>query len=221
MISKWVQDGDGIPDSVEGVDCTGVLQDTLGRGSPDYLNLDSDGDGIPDAVEGAGDADLDSIPNYRDLDSDDDGIPDAVEGNPSHGDEDDDGYPNFLDDDSDGDGILDALEGLNDPDRDGRPSYLDLDSDGRFIKLNVSCVCVCARACASVQLCICAPLLCVRARERISPLVRVLSLFDPDGHAGDFQTTESRMIRKASEMLTVMGFQTTSMWTGLCIFRGA
>ena len=68
MISKWVQDGDGIPDSVEGVDCTGVLRDTLGRGSPDYLNLDSDGDGIPDAVEGAGDADLDSIPNYRDLD---------------------------------------------------------------------------------------------------------------------------------------------------------
>ena len=63
-----IQDGDGIPDSVEGVDCTGVLRDTLGHGTPDYLNLDSDGDGIPDAVEGVGDADLDSIPNYRDLD---------------------------------------------------------------------------------------------------------------------------------------------------------
>jgi hypothetical protein len=45
-----------------------VLRDTLGHGTPDYLNLDSDGDGIPDAVEGVGDADLDSILNYRDLD---------------------------------------------------------------------------------------------------------------------------------------------------------
>ena len=45
-----------------------MLRDTLGHGTPDYLNLDSDGDDIPDAVEGVGDADLDSIPNYRDLD---------------------------------------------------------------------------------------------------------------------------------------------------------
>jgi hypothetical protein len=81
------------------------------------------------------------------------------------GDEDKDGYPNFLDDDSDGDGIPDALEGLDDPDRDGRPSYLDLDADGRFVKLPVTCVCMCGRACAcaSVRLYTCAPV-CVRAR---------------------------------------------------------
>ena len=51
-------DGDGIPNSVEG------FEDADGDGIPNYLDLDSDGDGIPDAVEGADDYDKDGIPNF-------------------------------------------------------------------------------------------------------------------------------------------------------------
>jgi hypothetical protein len=50
-------DGDGITDSLEGLDCRGSLQDTSGDGTPDYLSLDSDGDGIPDSYEGYADDD--------------------------------------------------------------------------------------------------------------------------------------------------------------------
>jgi subtilisin-like proprotein convertase family protein len=71
------QDGDGIPDVVEGLD------DADGDGIPNYLDLDSDGDGIPDAIEFTApeglDPDGDGIPNYLDLDSDGDGYSDALE----------------------------------------------------------------------------------------------------------------------------------------------
>lgn len=68
------QDGDGIPDIVEG------NGDTNGDGTPDFEDTDSDGDGIDDADEGTTDSDGDGIPNYRDTDSDNDGLPDADEG---------------------------------------------------------------------------------------------------------------------------------------------
>jgi len=115
------QDGDGIPDEVEGDG------DADGDGTPNYLDPDSDGDGIPDAVEGTGDVDGDGTPNFLDADSDGDGIPDGAEGTD---DADGDGTPNFLDLDSDGDGIPDEVEGTDDVDGDGIPNYLDTDSDG-------------------------------------------------------------------------------------------
>ena len=58
-------DGDGIPDSVEGVNT-----DTDGDGIPDRVDHDSDNDEIPDAVEGTSDQDGDGIPAFRDPDSD-------------------------------------------------------------------------------------------------------------------------------------------------------
>ncbi len=75
------EDGDGIPDSVEG---TG---DSDGDGIPDFEDLDSDDDGVPDATEGADDSDDDGTPDYLDTDSDDDGTPDGEDCNP-YGDED-------------------------------------------------------------------------------------------------------------------------------------
>ena len=141
---------------------SGILQDTLEDGSPDYLSEDSDLDGIADAIEGAVDSDRDGtldfrdpdsdgdgiddkqegsndfdgdgLANYRDTDSDQDGIPDAVEGT---NDADGDGQANFIDLDSDGDSIPDSLEGVDDPDGDGLPNYLDDDSDGDGV-----CACV-------------------------------------------------------------------------------
>jgi hypothetical protein len=53
-------DGDSIPDAVEG------NTDTDGDGLPNRLDLDSDGDRIPDRQEGTGDSDGDGIPNYLD-----------------------------------------------------------------------------------------------------------------------------------------------------------
>ena len=113
-------DGDGIPDSVEGV------TDTDGDSTPNYLDTDSDADGIPDSVEGATDTDGDSTPNYLDTDSDGDGIPDSVEGAV---DTDGDSIPDYLDTDSDGDGIPDANESATDSDGDGIPDFLDTSLD--------------------------------------------------------------------------------------------
>jgi hypothetical protein len=115
------QDGDGIPDNVEGA------ADVDGDNVPNFLDLDSDGDGIPDSVEQATDPDGDNIPNFLDLDSDGDGIPDSVE---QATDLDGDNIPNFLDLDSDGDGIPDRDEAGPDPSNpldsngDGIPDYL-------------------------------------------------------------------------------------------------
>lgn len=67
------EDGDGIPDEIEG----GDEIDTDGDGIPDYLDTDSDNDGIPDGVESSADTDGDGIPNFRDLDSDGDGVQDG------------------------------------------------------------------------------------------------------------------------------------------------
>jgi subtilisin-like proprotein convertase family protein len=67
------QDGDGIPDVVEG------LGDADSDGLQNYLDADSDGDTIPDSVEGTGDVDGDSIPNFLDTDSDNDGVSDFLE----------------------------------------------------------------------------------------------------------------------------------------------
>jgi VCBS repeat-containing protein len=60
------QDGDGIPDNVEGAD------DVDGDNVPNFLDLDSDGDGIPDAEEAG-----DDPTNPRD--SNGNGIPDYLE----------------------------------------------------------------------------------------------------------------------------------------------
>jgi len=119
-------DGDGIPNSVEG---TG---DADNDGIPNYLDNDSDGDGIPDAIEAGDDpanpvdTDSDGTPDYLDDDSDGDGISDNVEG---AGDTDGDGTPNYLDTDADGDGIPDSVEGTDDSDSDGIPNYLDNDDN--------------------------------------------------------------------------------------------
>ncbi|MBP5405849.1 hypothetical protein J6Z19_01700 [bacterium] len=126
--SKQDDDGDGIPNGVEGT------SDADGDGTPNYLDDDSDGDGIPDKREApngvAIDDDEDGIPNYRDDDSDGDGIPDSVEGTEDF---DGDGVPNYRDDDSDNDGIFDTDECYSlpciDSDNDGEPDYLDTDSD--------------------------------------------------------------------------------------------
>ena len=93
VIFDFTEDGDGIPDYLEG--------DSDGDGIPDYLE-DNDGDGIPDYLDD--DDDNDGIPDDEDDDADGDGIPDDQE------DEDGDGIPDHLDQDDDGDGIPDHLE---------------------------------------------------------------------------------------------------------------
>ena len=132
------QDGDGIPDHLDG--------DRDGDGEPDATDADpddpdvptlggsgndSDSDGIPDTTECPTgvvcvDSDGDAQPDYMDTDSDDDGIPDATEGDV---DTDGDGTPDYLDLDSDDDGIPDSVEGAGDSDGDGTPDYIDNDSD--------------------------------------------------------------------------------------------
>lgn len=131
-IEGYDDDGDGIPNSVEGEG------DTDGDTIPDAEDTDSDGDGIPDSQEAGDDpeeprdSDGDSVPDYLDLDSDGNGILDAVEGS---GDLDADGEVDANDVDDDGDGIPDSVEMGGDPstpvDSDGdlTPDYLDLDSD--------------------------------------------------------------------------------------------
>ncbi|CAN5923499.1 hypothetical protein BH11MYX3_BH11MYX3_44640 [soil metagenome] len=59
------QDGDGIPDTVEGrFDMP--PRDTDGDGVPDAKDSDSDNDGLTDAEEGLEDWDADGVPNYID-----------------------------------------------------------------------------------------------------------------------------------------------------------
>lgn len=76
-LSTTDQDGDGIPDTTEG------LADIDGDGLQNYQDTDSDGDGLLDAVEFVApeglDPDGDLIPNYLDPDSDDDGYSDEFE----------------------------------------------------------------------------------------------------------------------------------------------
>jgi hypothetical protein len=59
-------DGDGIPNEVEGQNAPGGATDTDMDGTPDYLDSDSDDDGLSDAVEGTDDGDNDGIPNFQD-----------------------------------------------------------------------------------------------------------------------------------------------------------
>ena len=70
-------DGDGIPNGVEG--CEDFDSDSL----PNCMDPDSDGDGVPDSQECGGqscnDTDGDGIPDYIDRDSDNDGISDKDE----------------------------------------------------------------------------------------------------------------------------------------------
>lgn len=122
-------DGDGIPDATETPN--GVAVDTDNDGTPDFKDEDSDGDGVLDSVEGTQDFDGDGTPNYRDSDSDDDGLFDNIEC-PEQPciDSDGDGMADYVDTDSDDDGISDNYEGLKDLDKDGIPNFLDEDSDG-------------------------------------------------------------------------------------------
>lgn len=70
-------DGDGIPNGVEGCD------DMDGDGLPNCLDTDSDGDGIPDSQEcpeqPCRDTDGDGTPDFLDRDSDNDGLSDKKE----------------------------------------------------------------------------------------------------------------------------------------------
>lgn len=141
------EDGDGIPDEVEGTPNT----DSDADGTPDYMDDDSDDDTIPDAVEGdvanAGcrtpqDSDGDGDPDYIDEDSDDNGLPDESEVNPDGSpydgqsgasDSDGDHYPDYADPDNDDDGLLDTTElsggvAVN-TDGDDMPDLDDIDSD--------------------------------------------------------------------------------------------
>jgi hypothetical protein len=70
-------DGDGIPDEIEG--CGPPAVDTDLDNIPDFQDQDSDNDGVPDSIEGAGDTDGDGIPDFRDDDSDNDGVKDGDE----------------------------------------------------------------------------------------------------------------------------------------------
>ena len=70
-------DGDGIPNGVEG------CEDLDGDSLPNCLDTDSDGDGIPDSQECPGqpcrDTDGDGTPDFLDRDSDNDGLSDKKE----------------------------------------------------------------------------------------------------------------------------------------------
>jgi uncharacterized repeat protein (TIGR01451 family) len=137
-------DGDGIPDSIDGMyNAFGDAPlDSDNDGIPDNTDLDDDNDGIPDSIENAtatngGDTDGDGVPDSLDLDSDGDGFFDVVESND----------PNAVDNDNDGqvdgpvgaNGIPDAIEDStdsgvlannpSDTDGDGTPDFQDIDSD--------------------------------------------------------------------------------------------
>ncbi len=117
-------DSDGLPDSVEDRNldgdnnpATGILLDTDGNGTADYLDPDNDGDGTATMGE-----DANSNGDPTDDDTDGDGIPDYL-------DPDDDGPGPG---DSDSDGVADDMEcpsgpPCTDTDGDGIPNYNDPD----------------------------------------------------------------------------------------------
>jgi hypothetical protein len=142
------EDGDNIPDEVEG---KSKSVDTDGDGKPDYQDPDSDGDTMPDLLEGQTkfvgcnapqDTDSDGTPDFQDMDSDNNGLPDRKEIYPDGsaydaqkplGDSDGDGIPDYADPDNDSDALPDAVELVDglavDTDGDGVPDLDDLDSD--------------------------------------------------------------------------------------------
>lgn len=149
------QDGDNIPDEVEGMS---EGRDTDHDGIPDYLDDDSDGDSIPDLIEGDTidvgcmtplDSDGDGKPDYIDDDSDGNGMldrdevyPDHAAYSPSHAapnpaDTDNDGRPDYIDKDNDGDNLDDITElggkPSQDTDGDGLEDIFDNDSDNDTI----------------------------------------------------------------------------------------
>ncbi len=125
-----------------------TLNNTDGRGNPDYMDIDSDDDGIPDNVEGQTTAGY-KFPLYTDADNDGiDGNYDAVVGFGGSGiflsDKDGDNLPDYRDLDTDADGAPDIIEG-NDFNLNGIAddnvtlTLLDTDGDGldnRFDSLN-------------------------------------------------------------------------------------
>jgi len=149
------EDGDSIPDAVEGK--AGDV-DSDGDGTADYLDADSDGDTMPDAIEGqtasngcSAPQNSDSVdtPDFQDKDSDNNGLSDRKEvypsgaaydagaTSPNPADSDLDGIPDYADPDNDGDSLLDVTELDNgvaiDTDSDGVPDLDDVDSDGDTI----------------------------------------------------------------------------------------
>lgn len=150
------EDGDNIPDEVEG---RSDNRDSDDDGTPDYLDTDSDDDSLPDAFEGNTsdvgcltplDSDGDGTPDYADTDSDDNGVDDRDEvypdgspydpanPQPNPADTDDDKRPDYVDKDNDGDGMDDVTElgGLpsQDTDDDGLHDIFDPDSDDDTIR---------------------------------------------------------------------------------------
>lgn len=145
------EDGDAIPDEVEG---KSLKKDTDGDGKPDYQDPDSDGDSMPDSLEGQTkfvgcnvpqDTDSDGTPDFQDGDSDGNGLPDSNEiypdgskydaskAAPNPADSDADGIPDYADLDNDSDALPDTVELAGgvavDTDGDGVPDLDDLDSD--------------------------------------------------------------------------------------------
>jgi large repetitive protein len=128
-------DGDGIPDLVEG------SNDEDGDGIPNFMDLDADNDGVPDVIEaghGAADANGDGM---VDGPFGANGLADVLETATESGtinytllDTDGDGEPDYLDLDADGDGLNDMAEtgnGALDANGDGRiDDDTDADSDG-------------------------------------------------------------------------------------------
>lgn len=120
---------------------TGVMNDTDGDGTPDYLDYDSDGDSIPDVLEAEkNDPDMDGRPGVSPVLVNNRGA--LIADNQGNGisstsmvrDLDGDGKPDFQDIDRDGDGIRDGYEcvfpyACVDTDADGIPDVDDLNSD--------------------------------------------------------------------------------------------
>ena len=151
-INDLDDDGDGIPDTVEG---NGSV-DTDGDGIPDSRDLDSDNDGINDVIEAGGltdangdgradgaiggngmianpansprDSDNDGTPDYRDLDSDNDGVNDVIESGNGALDANNDGQVDGLD--TDGDGIRNGVDGFAGFGDAGSPTLPNTDGDG-------------------------------------------------------------------------------------------
>nr|WP_317125193.1 T9SS type A sorting domain-containing protein [Pontibacter oryzae] len=110
----------GLPNSVETSDDTGLLNytlpDTDSDGVEDFLDSDSDNDGVPDTIEAQ---DLGAITTKSGADADNDGLDDSFDadcGCSSEGtpiaplDTESDGIPDYLDADSDNDGTPDEHE---------------------------------------------------------------------------------------------------------------